>query len=345
MKGVFDMKTNFTILVILTLLLSSCTPIATLAPTEPPAQITKPPANVEPITLTSTPAPSPTPLWYWANSLVYFTDMSILPNNEAWIASSHGLVMQKCLVDDCHSLSPYSTHTLDYYCGTAIDFLSANDGWLIGCPIGIYHWDGTKWEIQRPNDKKRALLDIGFATPNNGWAVGYIHEFHLEAVILHWDGTEWQETPLLDDIGRNDFSLNTIDVVSENNVWVAGGTVLHWNGTKWQEILLPKYMQELENIDAINETDVWVAGRGFVIHWDGHNWTATRFDSYIDNVLAVSPDNVWAAGAALYHWDGKQWSNAHYDEGRGNSIEKMTLTPDGSVWALTNSGNIYLLRK
>jgi len=63
----------------------------------------------------------------------------------------------------------------------------------------------------------------------------------------------------------------------------------------------------------------------------------------VDNVLAISPDNAWVAGSALYHWNGKEWNEVQFNKGVGNTIVKMILTPDKKVWALTSSGNIYQL--
>lgn len=344
------MQKSAVLSLIFVLVLASCgvsisTPASTsISPKTATVAIT--PTFTPPSTITST----PTPMYYWSHSLLTFTDMVIVPNSGTWIVGQRGIVIQNCMYEvslECRYKN--TIYSLDYYYGgiNGIDFLAPDDGWVVGVPNSISHWNGLKWEIQKPNDEKRGFHDIGFADSNNGWVVGSARpvetNYALEAVILHWNGSEWQDISLLDEIGRNDFNLNAIDVVSKNDVWAVGDTVLHWDGITWQEIPIPQYTQELEDVSATSSADVWVAGRGFVLHWDGYSWITTRFDSYVDNILAISPENVWVGGSSLYHWDGKQWNDAHYDEGRGNSIEKMALAPDGNVWALTTAGNIYLI--
>lgn len=315
--------------------ISKATGIDTIAPTLEP---------------TLTVAPSPMPMYYWSHSLFTFTDMVIMPNSGIWIVDQRGLVVQNCMYEvsvECRYKN--IIYSLDYYYGgiTGIDFLTPDDGWVIGVPNSISHWNGTKWDIQKPADNKSGFSDIGFANPNNGWVVGSAGpeetNYTLKAIILHWNGSEWRDVSLLEEIGRNDFSLNAIDVVSEDNVWVVGDAVLNWNGVEWKEIPLPSYTQDLRGVSVISPNDVWVSGVGYVLHWDGSGWIKTQFDSYTDNVLAVSPNSVWVAGVALFHWNGKEWENAYFDEGTGNSIVKMEIAPDGAIWALTDIGNMYRL--
>ena len=286
--------------------------------------------------------PSPTPMWSMIDYAAQFNDIVVLPNSEVWIAGYTGLVVHKCGGTDC--TSPNATYAVD--CVRAMDFTSY-DGWILACSK-IYHWNGDwsvlEWKLQWDKAEEGVSLeDIGFANSDDGWVVGYKSIFHPEAIILHWNGIEWQNISLLDQIGRNDFALNAIDVLSDDNVWVVGDVVLHWDGKQWQEIPLPKNINGLESVSASNETDVQVAGRGFVLHWNEDNWIFTGFDSYVDNVLAISPDNAWVAGSALYHWNGKEWNEVQFNKGVGNTIVKMILTPDKKVWALTSSGNIYQL--
>ena len=235
--------------------------------------------NASPVTSTATftsiSVPSPTPVWSWIDYAAQFNDIVVMPNNEVWIAGYTGLVVHKCGGADC--TSPNATYAVD--CARAIAFTSYGDGWLLACSK-IYHWDGDwrslEWKLQRDKDEEGVLLeDIGFADSNNGWVVGYkssvvASNFHSEAIVLHWNGVEWQKISLLEQIGRNDFALNAVEVVSDNDVWAVGDVVLHWNGVNWQEILLPKNINGLESVSVINETDVWSAGKGFVTHWDGN---------------------------------------------------------------------------
>jgi photosystem II stability/assembly factor-like uncharacterized protein len=343
------MQKSFVLSLIFVLVLASCGSSASTSVSTPIPSITATFVVTPTLLPTPTITTSPTPMYYWSHSLLTFTDMVIVPNSGTWIVGQRGVVVQNCMYEVSMECRYKNTiYSLDYYGGiNGIDFLAPDDGWVIGTPSSISHWDGKKWEIQKSTDENIGLSDIGFANPNEGWVVGSAAyeetDYTLEAIILHWDGSEWQDVSLFEEIGRNDFSLKTIDVVSENNVWAVGDAVLHWDGIKWQEIPIPQYTQELEDVSATSSADVWVAGRGFVLHWDGNSWITTRFDSYVDNILAISPENVWVGGSSLYHWDGKQWNDAHYDEGRGNSIEKMVLAPDENIWALTTAGNIYLI--
>jgi hypothetical protein len=59
-----------------------------------------------------------------------------------------------------------------------------------------------------------------------------------------------------------------------------------------------------------------------LMHWDGTSWSSTTSftTTYIDSVLAESPNDAWAAGedeevpgggaATVLHWDGEHWTNS-----------------------------------
>jgi len=93
----------------------------------------------------------------------------------------------------------------------------------------------------------------------------------------------------------------------------------------------PRTSNRLNSVSAISPNDVWAVGYYFdfaqtpnhtlTMHWDGTAWTQVPSPnpvagSYLEDVVALAPNNVWAAGHAtistartlIEHWDGMQWS-------------------------------------
>jgi alpha-tubulin suppressor-like RCC1 family protein len=114
----------------------------------------------------------------------------------------------------------------------------------------------------------------------------------------------------------------------------------HWNGTAWQGMLLPRPKGResvLTGVADVQPGDAWAVGtsmtpadsdsRTLIEHWNGTSWSIvpspnpsggeTGVDE-LQAVAAVSPDDVWAAGAhfsdegsidlLFEHWNGTTWS-------------------------------------
>jgi len=125
---------------------------------------------------------------------------------------------------------------------TSIFMLSPTSGWAVGGiqqtgsssagPVIIY-WDGTKWEpvavpsipggITATGHTSAMLESVYFATPDDGWAVGY--PGIQVATILHWDGVSWEHvglSPAL--LGQIPPILKSVYMTSETNGWIVGAS-------------------------------------------------------------------------------------------------------------------------
>jgi hypothetical protein len=117
----------------------------------------------------------------------------------------------------------------------------------------------------------------------------------------------------------------------------------------------------LTSVSASSTNDVWAVGsyqreynpqytydRALTLHWNGSNWQSwfapnpgvrNRFDS----VVAIAPNNAWAAGAKdqqilLEHWDGLSWN---YVSGPvpdpipyGQILSGITAVSNGDLWGV-----------
>ncbi|MGW5355847.1 hypothetical protein ACWERV_35695 [Streptomyces sp. NPDC004031] len=204
-----------------------------------------------------------------------------------------------------------------------------------GVLVGRYtggHWHLTA-DKGLPGTVEAALLSVSAVSATDAWAVGqgYTEDtFAAVPVVQHWDGKRWRSVRIP---GSQDWSLNQVDEVAPDDVWVVG----------------------------VDEA----TGQSVAAHWDGHRWTRTPTPAFPDSavlfdVAARTPDDVWAvgwsrdtdkqrpAGLAL-HWDGTTWTEVRLPRGtfalqsvalRGrNGVVVVGGIDDGAVGlSLTSTG-------
>lgn len=311
-------------------------------------------------TLTPAPTLTPTPKsesWHLSNFLVTFNDMAVVSETEIWVIGQNGIIIHSkpkiAHLDRSYDYpGEYNFDGGGYL--SAIDFISNNDGWMTAHGGQIFHWNGKTWTTSMPFSFDYVWSDIGFANHNIGWVIGCDRAGEKDVpLIQEWNGNSWQNIPLSDDI-ENDYCLTNMDIVSENDVWVIGNNyihciLLHWNGLQWQEFQTPAFRNGTA-VGAVSTGQVWVLAGDRIYYWNGSKWTDTELpvDFYYSEsdaqpaVLALSQNNVWVGGRALYHWDGIMWKNADYDEKYGY-IVAIKDDPDGEIWALTISGAVLRL--
>jgi hypothetical protein len=177
-----------------------------------------------------------------------------------------------------------------------------------------------------------------------------------------------------------------VDAAPNGDTWIVGNVtttyptynlplVLRWRGGSWDFVgtvtLRPQTVYPFAarggfayEVDALSPDDVWAVGQavGFgdggatsvplAIHWDGSIWSdvdvprvANRHHQ-LNDVVAISPDDVWAVGdyrnvadlfrGVTYHWNGQAWS--HVDspiEHMGTSgLDDVVATGPNDVWAI-----------
>lgn len=353
------MKKSALIILFSYLLLNACASTTATSPTfvvETTDTATQTPTETAQLIPTATPTPV---MFYGAHFLVVFYDMAILPNQEVWAVGDHGIIVHDYV--QSYNLVESFAYIGDYGFGgdgflNSVDFISPDDGWLTGWGGQIFHWNGKEWTAIIPFDRNfiTSWTDIKFASTNDGWVIGCNYD-EYSGFIMHWDGNKWSDVSLINEIGRNNFCLYSLDVVSSVDVWAVGndfkeGTILHWDGKKWNELPSSQNMRYVVDISALSNSDVWVAQAdgsldSTIFHWDGSAWDDTYLPISFSlgntakgvSILAISPNDVWAGGRGLFHWDGKEWKDSHYDAKYGFIIDIEKLS-DGTIWAMTHTG-------
>lgn len=135
--------------------------------------------------------------------------------------------------------------------------------------------------------------------------------------------------------------LRAVTAVAPGDLWAATASrtgdhhhavTLHGLGGHWVRrsgAVLPDY-PELLGIDGSGAADVWAVGdseHGAVAeHWNGRGWKrypvpTPGFDSVLNAVTVLGPDDVWAVGSYLHdrgslsqtlilHWNGRTWTRS-----------------------------------
>jgi len=97
---------------------------------------------------------------------------------------------------------------------------------------------------------------MDFLSPSNEWAAPG------SGKVLHWEGVDWTLA------GEPAGFLDTVEVVSANDVWAAGDGIFHWNGATWNESA--DNTLDVRDIDMLSYNNGWAVGNG-ICCWDGRS--------------------------------------------------------------------------
>jgi hypothetical protein len=212
--------------------------------------------------------------------------------------------------------------------GNAIEMISSTDGWLASTG-GLYHWDGVTWKwVSAPIYEIFSSLSI--LNPNCGWAVG----FH--GAIIRWDGLSWQ--PVVSPTGMY---LGSVEVVSENEVYVGGETLFHLVGTDWT-VVSGVSPFSVYAIAMNSSTSGWAAGVDGFSRYEAPIWRYVKLptNNVIRDISIVADDDAWAVGegGVILRWNGTDWLLVtHHHEYLLNAV-KMLDANNG--WAVGANGTI-----
>ncbi len=174
---------------------------------------------------------------------------------------------------------------------TALDFVSATDGWAVGLGSAIYHFSGASWSQVPANLPTTIdLFGIAMRSSTDGWIVGDLGTF------LHYDGTAWRPGPHV--------AHETLYAValSATDGWASGqdGVTLRLIDGQWTEVATPMFATS-RAIVIDSGGNVWVVGdSGSVFEWqtaDGlwHHISQPNQDQL--NTIAVTPNGTaWVGG-------------------------------------------------
>jgi hypothetical protein len=135
----------------------------------------------------------------------------------------------------------------------------------------------------------------------------------MGAIAFHWDGSTWGST-----LVRGADYLYALSRATDGTVWAAGmevardqsdtrGALFSWDGGNWQRIALPPLTGGVYALAALPYDQI-VLGGDFTALRAGHDW------------LPITTD------IAGFGW-----------------IMDIAVDPQGNVWALTHSGNLFRL--
>jgi hypothetical protein len=236
----------------------------------------------------------------------------------------------------------------------AIAAVSADEGWALATEKrkdgSVHHpllrREGADW--RRAQLPSRLLSEVGMeesdlaaahleaSGPDNVW-------LFAEERALRWDGGQWRGTSV-------EFIARDIAVLAPDDVWALDASTPdpvahHWDGKRWSDHPLP--LSYTDSLSASGPDDVWAVGshhdsrgdgsRPAAVHFDGKKWRSVpmpeyRFpepkpeeESWLSEIVALSPDDAWAFGAHSYtpdsssdrrdtpialRWDGSRWQKA-----------------------------------
>ena len=342
------------------ILLSSCSPVAASSPASPivstaTSWITFTPSPIP--TFTSTPTPF---LQFWKQTVVKLNAMTDVSSTEGtlgvWMVGEDGFIAyQNSYGSTIYTQSPERMNLND------VDFISANDGWIVGEGGLILHWGGTKWEISMPYISAQFafydLTEIAFTEATDGWAAGEVsNEGGSQFLIYHWDGATWTEVSLPEDwnlLGRIDHLV----ALSSTDVWVFGtnrksesgtGVTIHWDGNQWK--LFPELRSyNISSVSALSTDNIWAITReGVVLNWNGIEWKEKIQLDQASTIFAQNPGDIFAVGTKIWYWNGETWTEIFTSSDYPADAEIRSILapykaesgyPD--LWLVDASGVIY----
>lgn len=197
---------------------------------------------------------------------------------DVWAVGNDGLIVAYQPSHDHPSFSHVeSPKRVDWQ---DVDFVTPDDGWIVGGGDMILHWNGETWEISKPSTidpwaqfYTYSFYNIAFSEANDGWAAGCVNsEGGGQILIYHWDGVGWSEKASLE-------SANIIYARKPDDIFAIGDKLWHWDGSAWTEIDLTTdiYPVDPNIIDFIDvpggrSSELWLLDSSGIIYTVNLYW-------------------------------------------------------------------------
>ncbi|GEM_PF-1824886 len=274
--------------------------------------------------------------------------ISMVSSSDGWLVGNDGLIAHY----DGHSWSKVQSPTAQPL--SSIKMVSATDGWASGVtespndPALILHYNGNSWQLQsnlilpqisytsdlqpQPDGEVWALAemssDINPPVADSGTAAP------IDAsALLYYDGHQWHEQDTVPNV-----SFHDLEMISSQEGWMLGdGTtangvggssfLFHYTHGHLMSQPVQQLIQQIAGIPA-DSTDI------------------------LTSLAMASPSDGWIIGYANYFdlaasGERSQMIVLRYSSGRwipttlpippnphGWIIEKISIQPDGSIWAV-----------
>jgi len=173
---------------------------------------------------------------------------------------------------------PVETHTMGYYY-EVWHMISADEGWIAGQYIPnsnaqsqsyVLREQHGKWSVVSPQSLFAATTSrlTGTVTVDSDtWGYGYPID-----TIEHYVNGEWQPAKLPAGVITPGFSIESVDMLSPQDIWALGGTanndgtnphsvLLHYDGTTWSLVPVsgvPQGQWGVFGLIALSAREVWL---------------------------------------------------------------------------------------
>lgn len=147
------------------------------------------------------------------------------------------------------------------------------------------------WEIDTLGTRNSYLMDVAVIDENNIWAVGELYTDETTPYnAVYWNGQKWNFKRLFSD--KVISPVRGIWAISNDNIWLAAGSIYQWNGIKANL----SYLRNINTNELVqrlwynDEKDIYGVGtEGLIVHYDGQSWQ--RLDSGTNLLIG----DIWGA--------------------------------------------------
>lgn len=289
------------------------------------------------------------------NALAFSSD------GQTWAVGDDGILLHREGVTWAEVNSPASHPLYD------LSFSSPVNAWAVGAGAEVLQWDGSQWSEllpyhgpgEGPGGSTQVLYAVDAYSRDDVWMVGAMKGLDAKNIpyALHWNGTDLEEQNAFPNCNCG---LNAVLVHGRDDVFAAGGSdlgalIFHWDGAAWSSTVLAGADHLYALSQAIDGT-LWAAGievsrdqsdtRGALFQWDGAQWQRISLPPLTGGIYALSvlpTGQVVLGGDFTALGNGHEWQPIGMDIAGFGWIVDIVQDPQGSVWALTHSGNLFKL--
>ncbi len=223
-----------------------------------------------------------------------------------------------------------------------------NNIWLLHDDIakGISKFNGSEWEwytIWNRADEKFPSNDVRALTAGPGNSL-YIA---CDTGVYVYDGSQWVQTGSPTDL--RSLEITELSVDSTGKLWVLyerseNAGISSYDGNAWEQhnfldVAITTFLSGDNGILYLGTDDGVSIGDGG--DWEHYPANQGLKSSDIKDVAEDSSGVMWfASTAGIARYDGVSWRTCSSGEYSVDSINTVHLAPDGSVWGLSDFGNI-----
>jgi hypothetical protein len=282
-------------------------------------------------------------------------------DGQAWAVGDDGILLHR-EGQVWKEVSSPATHPL-----YDLSFSSPVRGWAVGAGAEVLQWDGKAWgEAQPyhgpgegPGGSTQVLYSVDAFSRDDVWMVGAMKDINGKnsPYAIHWNGTSLIEE---NSFPECNCGLNSVLVRSRDDVFAAGGSdlgaiIFHWDGSAWSSMNLAG-ADHLYTLSQANDGSIWAAGievardqsdtRGVLFQWNGSQWLRIALPPLTGGIYALSAlptGQIVLGGDFTALRNGFEWQPISTDIAGFQWLVDIAQDPQGNVWALTHSGNIFRL--